>query len=173
MSPLLPRPAALRAALVAAGLALGAATAQASLNLTIAVGTCSPGNLVSLQTDLRLTNGAVRKPGRNPPSRYFCDVPIDDLAAKPSWNRFEFQYIDRNTTGTGNLVARLMRRANGSATASQVAKVSSVANGGTFTTGFAALPELDFALYDYFVIVDITTGRDPVDAVAVRLVTRR
>jgi hypothetical protein len=166
------RPAALRAALAAATLALGAAAAQASLNITVAVGTCPPGNLSTLQNDLRLTNGAVRQSGRNPPSRYFCEVPIDDLAAAPSWNRFEFQYIDRNTSGSGRLIARLMRRAIGTATAAEVVRVTSVASAGQFRTGSVVLPALDFAKFDYFVIVDIDTDQESVDAIAVRLVTR-
>lgn len=164
----------LRTAVATAALALVATAAQASLNITIAVGTCSPANLSSLQYDLRLTNGAVRQSGRNPPSRYFCGVPVDDLAtaSPPSWNRFDLQYVDRNTTGNGRIVARLMRRAVGSATATEVVRVTSVASAGQFRTGSTPMAALDFARYAYFVIVDVNTDQEPVDAIAVRLFTR-
>lgn len=167
------RPSAFRQALAAAGLACAAASAGAVPNLTVPIGTCAPANLVSLQFDLRLTSGAVRRAGRNPPggaTRYLCDVPDDFSAAPPTWNRFEFQYIDRNLTGNGHAVARLMRRPNTSGSGIEVARLTSVPST-TLRTLAATLPALP-ARNDYYVIVDLVTTNPSVDAFAFRLLTR-
>ena len=162
-----------RVALVVAGSALAAA-AQATPNLTIAVGTCSPATLSTLQTDLRLSNGGVQKPGRNPPSRYLCDV-IDDFTAAagaPSWNTFQFQFVDRNPSGSGHMTARLMARPIASEGVRELARVSSTPSPSLRSTSVALAAPLNFATYDYFVIVELTTTLLPVDAIAVRLLTR-
>jgi len=165
---------AVRVALIAAGSALAAATAQATPNLTIAIGTCPAATLNTLQTDIRLTNGGVQKPGRNPPSRYLCDV-IDDFAAPsgaPSWNTFQFQFVDRNTSGSRHMTARLMARAISSNRAREIARVTSTLSPTLRSNSVALTAPLNFASYDYYVIVDLTTTLAPVDAVAVRLLTR-
>jgi hypothetical protein len=165
-----------RAALLAAGLALAAASAQATRNFTIPIGTCSPANVATLQYDLRLTNGAVRKAGRNPPSSvYFCEVP-DDLAAAPTeaptWNRFEFQFIDKNTTGNGNLMARLMRKSLSTGAAVEVVRVSSTPSSTLRTAGVSLPAKLDVGRYKHFVIIVLKTPLAEVEAHTVRLVTR-
>lgn len=166
--------AAARVALVVAGSAFAAAAAQATPNLTLAIGTCAPATLNTLQTDIRLTNGGVQKYGRNPPSRYMCDV-IDDFTAPsgtPSWNTFEFQFVDRNTSGSAHMTARLMARPISSTGVREVARVASTLSPGLRSSSVALAAPLNFVLYDYFVIVDMTTELASVDAIAVRLLTR-
>jgi len=166
-----------RAGLCTAVLGLAAGAAQASLDVTAIVGGCSPANLLTLQYDLKLTNGAVRKAGRNPPSSlYFCDFPIDDLATatKPTWTHMQLQYIDRNTTGNGNLTARLMRKSFSTGAAVEIARVSSTPAATTLRTLSVALPApLDPKSFKYFFIVSLSTPTlAEVEAHTVRLVTR-
>jgi hypothetical protein len=161
-----------RAALLCACLGLTTA-AQASQDFTLPIGTCTPANAITLQSDLRLTNGAVRKPGRNPPgSAYFCGLPIDDLTAKPSWNRFELQYIDRNSAGDGHVTARLMRRTISSGATTTLAVASSVPSATLRTVHVDIAKTMDTSIYAYFVIVTLTSPSQPVDAYTVRLTTR-
>lgn len=154
------------------GVAAGASLA-ATLPYTAAIGTCTPANLPTLQYDLKLTNGAVRKAGRNPPSSlYFCDVPIDDLAV-PSYNRMELQFIDRNTSGSGHVIARLMRRNLQTGVATEVARASSVPSATLRTVGVALPAPMDFRFNEYYVLVSLTTtGTVAVEAHTVRFVTR-
>lgn len=160
------------AALLCACLGLASA-AQASQDFTLPVGTCTPANAITLQSDLRLTNGAVRKPGRNPPgTAYFCDLPIDDLTARPTWNRLELQYIDSNPAGNGHVTARLMRRTISTGATSVVAIASSVPSA-TLKTARAAIDKpMDTSLFAYFVIVNLTSSNQPVEAHTIRLITR-
>ena len=154
------------------GLACAATAAQAAGAFTLPVGTCAPANLVTLQADLKLTNGAVRRAGRNPPggSRYMCDVP-DDFAATPP-NTFEFQYIDRNIEGNGNLSARLMRRTRTSGATVTWVRLDSVPSS-TLKTLRAPLPgPLDTAHYFFFVIVEMSTDNAQVEAHTVGLTLR-
>ena len=163
---------ALRAALCAASLGLAATAAQATQNYTILIGTCQPANLLTLQFDLRLTNGAVRKAGRNPPSSlYFCDVPIDDLAL-PSYNGMELQFTDKHTTGNGHVVARLMRRNLQTGAAVEVARASSVPSATLRTAGVSLSAPMDFRSHEYYVLVSLQAPVAEVEAHTVRFVTR-
>lgn len=171
MSRFIPAPAS-RAALLCAFLGLAPA-AQASQDFTLPIGTCTPANAITLQSDLRLTNGAVRKPGRNPPgTAYFCDLPIDDLTARPSWNRLELQYIDRNSAGDGHVTARLMRRTISTGSTTTVALASSVPSATLNTVRIAVAKPMDTSIYAYFVIVNLTSPSQPVEAHTIRLTTR-
>lgn len=163
----------LRAALLGAALSLAAAAPSlAAGNYTAVVGTCEPANLATLQYDLKLTNGAVRKAGRNPPSSlYFCDVPIDDLATAP-YNVMELRYIDRHTSGSGHIVARLMRRNIATGGTVEVARVTSVPSA-SLRAGTVALPApMDFANHEYFVLVMLTAPSAQVEAHTIRFLTR-
>lgn len=162
----------LSTSLIAGLLALAAGGAHASNDLTIVMGTCSPGSAAALEQDLKLTNGAVRKSGRNPPVLYFCPVIPDDLTTKPSWNRLELQYGDLNAATTGNITARLMRKSlvNGAAVAIATAQSQSPT---AFATAQAPLAApMDHARYAYYVIVEMKTATKLLDAHTVRLVTR-
>jgi hypothetical protein len=152
----------------------GGASLAATLPYTAAIGTCTPANLPTLQYDLKLTNGAVRKAGRNPPSSlYFCDVPIDSLASVPTHNRMELQFIDRNTSGSGHVIARLMRRNLQTGVATEVARASSVPSATLRTVGVALPAPMDFRFNEYYVLVSLTTtGMVAVEAHTVRFVTR-
>jgi hypothetical protein len=117
----------------------------------------------------------VRKPGRNPPSRYFCGLPVDDLAAvptAPSWNHFEFQFVDKNTSGNAHLTARLMRKNLATGAATEVARVASTPSSSLRTARVALPAPLDFGRQAYFVIVDLTTPLAEVEVHTVRLTTR-
>jgi hypothetical protein len=121
---------------------------------------------------LRLTNGAVRKAGRNPPSSlYFCDVPIDDLAV-PSYNRMELQFTDKHTTGNGHVVARLMRRNLQTGAAVEVARASSVPSASLRTAGVSLAAPMDFRTHEYYVLVSLQAPVAEVEAHTVRFVTR-
>jgi hypothetical protein len=163
-----------RAALLAATLGLAATAAQATLDLGIVVGTCPPRTASALHYDLHLTNGAVRKAGRNPPkvSAYFCDVPVDDLTTVPGWNTLELQFSDRNPTGDGNVRARLMRKSLVSGGAKELVAVYSVPSSSVRTVSVPLPEPLDFTRFAYFVIVELTTPLEAVEAHMVRLTTR-
>jgi len=158
----------------AATCTLAAAAAQAAtLPYTATLGTCTPANLPTLQYDLKLTNGAVRKAGRNPPSSlYYCDVPIDQLTATPTYTHLQLQYIDKNTTGNGHVTARLMRKHLQTGVASEVARVLSVPSASLRTVSVALPYALDLRSYDVYVIVSLTSPLAEVEAHTVRLVTR-
>jgi hypothetical protein len=163
----------LRRTMFAAVLAMTAGAAQASLDLALVVGTCTPRNAATLHNDLKLTNGAVRKAGRNPPSSaYFCDVPIDDFTAKPSWNVLELQFRDRNATGDGHVRARLLRKRIDTGGATEVAVAESVPSEKVTTVRVPLREPMNFDRFAYFVIVEMTTSEAAVEAHMVRLVTR-
>jgi hypothetical protein len=155
------------------GLAAGTSLA-ATLPYTATIGTCTPANLLTLQYDLKLTNGAVRKAGRNPPSSvYFCDVPIDGVTRLPTYTHMELKFIDKNTTGNGHVIARLMRKNLQTGVATEVARASSVPSA-TLRTASVALPTpMDLSANDFYVLVSLsTTGLVVVEAHTVRFVTR-
>jgi hypothetical protein len=168
-----PRPASLaRSTLFAGLLGLALTAAHAQRSLTIVVGTCPPSTAAALHGDLKLTNGSVVKPGRNPPSMYFCGVPAGDFAAAPTWNTLELQFRDRNKQGIGNVRARLMRKSLGKGSAREVAVVESVPSIGVQTVSTALPGALDFTRFAYYFIVELETPQKPVEAHLVRLTTR-
>lgn len=166
-----------RASLLAAVLGLCAGASLASTDLTISLATCSPGSAVDLQRDLKQNNGAVRKSGRNPPSRYFCPVPVDDdeeaaSASTASWNTLELQYSDLNVTSVGNITARLMRKSLTTGAAVSVARAVSTSPTAFGTAQARIRAPLDFSQYGYFIIVEMETPSLAIDAHTVRLTTR-
>jgi len=156
--------------LLGAGLALAAAAAQAAGSFTLPVGTCAPASLLTLQMDLKLTNGAVRRAGRNPPggSRYMCDVP-DDFAAAEAPNTFQLGYIDKNTSGEGNVSARLMRRTRTTGATKMVARLDSVPSATLKMLSVTLTAPLDTVNYTYFIFVDMKALGQPVEAHTVGL----
>lgn len=176
MSPT-PRPRRLRAALTATALCAAAAAAQASLDFTLVVGggDCTPASASRAQDGLFLTNGAVRKEGRNtPPARYVCGVPIDDLSAIQSHNELQLTYRDPNLadSGNGHVRARLLRKNMSTGWVREIARVDSEPSLRVKTLGAPIVEPLDRAKYAYFIVVELWTPAQPVEAHLVRLVTR-
>lgn len=156
-----------------AALASGAAAAQ---GVCIVVGTCVAGDVTTLETDLKLSNGAVRKPGRNPPSRYFCSdlglAAAQAAGAAPNWNTFSMQYRDLNASGVGHVRARLMRKSLETGTAVDLVRLPSLPSA-TLATRSAAIPEpFDFQNFVYFAIVEMATPLEPLEAHTLCLTTR-
>lgn len=157
---------------ISALLALAATAAQPAC---VAVGTCSSADLASLQADLRLTNGAVVKPGRNPPSRLFC--PVMGLAASqaggaPAPNTFELQFRDLNTRDTGNVRARLMRKSRVTGAASDVVKLESTPSSTVGTVSARVTEPWDLDRFVYYVLIELAAPVEPVEVHSVCLVSR-
>lgn len=152
---------------LAAALALAATAAQPAC---VVVGTCAGADAVALQSDLRLTNGAVQKPGRNPPSRYFC--PDLGLAAAPAVNTFELQFRDLNARDVGNVRARLMRKSRATGAASDVLSLDSTPSTTVSTVSARVTEAWDTERYAYFVLVEMAAPVQPVEAHSVCLIAR-
>lgn len=133
----------------------------------VVIGSCPAADGVTLLTDLRLTNGGVLKAGREPPSSYFC--PDLGLAAaraggSPMPNVFELQYRDLNVRGDGHVRARLMRKSRATGVATDVLRLAGPPSA-TVTTIRAPVTEAwDLINYTYYVLVELNTPAEPVEA---------
>jgi hypothetical protein len=156
---------------LAAVLSLASAGAPAAC---VVVGTCAAANQETLLGDLRLTNGAVLKPGRNPPSLYFCPdlgLAAGQAAGAPTPNTFELQYRDLNARGTGHVRARLMRKNLATGAAGEVVRLSSTPST-TVATVSSPVNAIDLERYVYFVLVELATPLEPLEAHRVCLTSR-
>lgn len=157
---------------ISALLALAATAAQPAC---LVVGTCPAADLASLQADMRLTNGAVVKPGRNPPSRLFCpDIGLaaNQAGGAPPPNTFELQFRDLNTRDTGNVRARLMRKSRATGAASDVARLDSTPSSTVSTVSTRLTEPWDLERYAYYVLIELAAPVEPVEVHSVCLVSR-
>lgn len=141
----------------------------------VVVGTCSPTTQAALQTDIRLSNGAVLKPGREPPSTYYCSdlgLAAEQAAGRPAPNSFELQYRDQNTNGAANVRARLIRKSLASGAVSDVVRVGGPPNRAVVTAQAQVNEAWDLGAYAYFVAVELSTPAQQVEAHTVCLLAR-
>jgi hypothetical protein len=157
---------------LAAALALAAGAAQPAC---VVVGTCAAADTLTLQNDLRLTNGAVQKPGREPPSRYFCpDLGLSAAQAggAPTPNTFELQFRDLNPRDVGNVRAQLMRKNRTTGAARELLRLNSSYSATVATVSTKVTEAWDLENFIYFVLIEMVAPAQPVEAHSVCLVAR-
>ena len=157
---------------LAAALAFAASAAQSAC---VVIGTCAAADRSTLLSDLTLTNGAVQKPGRNPPSRFYCpDLGLTATAVaggRPP-NSFELQFRDPNGREGGNVRAMLMRKSLSDGGASRVAQLYSTYSPTVATVRTPVAETWDLGRFAYFVMIELEAPTHPVEAHTVCLVAR-
>jgi hypothetical protein len=174
--------------LLAAGLALLVAqtanSATASLDLTVPIVVCVPGNPQTMQVDNKLVSEGVvrRRVGRDPPPfLFFCPVSNSFTSAQPGWTAMQLMYQD-NTSAAANIVVKLHRKSRGKlltdptqGTTNVIATLSSEPAVGVnvVTTQLRGDP-IDFSRFSYYLTVEMVSPTNHVapviDAHEVRLI---